>query len=150
MMPVTVKRHDAPSQCDVTSERHALTSRSYGRTDGLTETDGFRDEKISRYVTHARAGRISRFVTQVRGSAALLAALTAAAALPLSACTSTPAASCKQVMIAQLGYEFSHPNAKAAGEPAACRGVPKATLLRYATEALQQYAKTASPGVIPS
>ena len=78
-----------------------------------------------------------------------LALAAATVALSLSACTSAPAASCKQAMIAQLTYEFSHPSAKAAGEPVACRGVPKATLFRYATEALQQYAKMPYPGVTP-
>jgi hypothetical protein len=60
---VTVRRHNAPSHCDVTSERHSVVSRSYGRTDGLTETRGFRDGKIFRYVTRARASRIFRAVT---------------------------------------------------------------------------------------
>jgi hypothetical protein len=65
---VTFNRHDVTLYRDDTSERHTVTSRSYGRTDGLTETRGFRDGKIFRYVTHARAGRISRFVTQGRAS----------------------------------------------------------------------------------
>ena len=49
-------------------------------------------------------------------------------------------------MIAELTYEFSHPAAKASGEPAVCRGVPKLTLLKYATEAMQQYAKNHPQG----
>ena len=56
---VTVRRHDAPSHCDVTLKRHSIASRSYGRTDGLTETTGFRDGKKFRYVTRRRASRIS-------------------------------------------------------------------------------------------
>lgn len=61
---VTVSRHNVTPHRDDTVSRHSVTSRSYGRTDGLTETGGFRDGKIFRYVTRARAGRISRFVTQ--------------------------------------------------------------------------------------
>lgn len=57
-------RHDAPSHCDVTVNRHAVMSRSYGRTDGLTETCGFRDEKNFRYVTHARTSRIFGFAAK--------------------------------------------------------------------------------------
>lgn len=60
----SVSRHNVTPYRDATLERHSVTSRSYGRTDGLTETRGFRDGKIFRYVTHARTGRISRFVTQ--------------------------------------------------------------------------------------
>jgi hypothetical protein len=58
---VTVSRHDVTPHCDATSERHNVTSRSYGRTDGLTETGGFRDGKKFRYVTRARASRIFGF-----------------------------------------------------------------------------------------
>ena len=59
---VTVRRHDTTRYRDATSKRHSVMSRSYGRTDGLTETGGFRDEKNFRYVTRARASRIFRFV----------------------------------------------------------------------------------------
>lgn len=55
---VTVSRHDVSKYRDATSERHSVTSRSYGRTDGLTETSGFRDGKKFRYVTRRRARRI--------------------------------------------------------------------------------------------
>ena len=59
---ITASRHDAPSQCpshcDTPSDRHTVTSRSYGRTDGLTKIFGFRDGKIFRYVTRGRASRI--------------------------------------------------------------------------------------------
>lgn len=61
MMPVTMQRHDAPSRSGVTVWRQIAASRSYGRTDGLTETGGFRDEKIFRYVTRGRESQISRF-----------------------------------------------------------------------------------------
>lgn len=61
MMPVTMRRHDAPSRSDVTVARHNAASRSYGRTDGLTEIGGFRDEKNFRYVTRARASQIFGF-----------------------------------------------------------------------------------------
>jgi hypothetical protein len=57
---VTIRRHDKTSQCDVTIRRHIATSRSYERTDGLTEIRGFRDGKIFRYVTRGRAGRFFR------------------------------------------------------------------------------------------
>lgn len=54
-------RNDASSQCgphcDATLSHHTVASRSYGRTDVLTENSGFRDEKISRAVTRARAER---------------------------------------------------------------------------------------------
>ena len=59
---VTVSRHDVTPYRDATSERHSVMSRSYGRTDGLTETGGFRDGKKFRYVTHRRASRIFGFV----------------------------------------------------------------------------------------
>jgi hypothetical protein len=55
---VTVSRHDVTPYRDATSERHSVMSRSYGRTDGLTETGGFRDEYKFRYVTRRRASRI--------------------------------------------------------------------------------------------
>lgn len=55
---VTVSRHDVTPYRDATSERHSVMSRSYGRTDGLTETSGFRDGKRFRYVTRRRAGQI--------------------------------------------------------------------------------------------
>jgi hypothetical protein len=55
---VTIDRHGVTPYRDATSERHTVTSRSYGRTDGLTETSGFRDGKIFRYVTRRRAGRL--------------------------------------------------------------------------------------------
>lgn len=68
MMPVTLQRHDAPSQCDVTLKRHIATSRSYGRTDGLTKNFWFRDEKIFAAVTRGRESRISRLIEIGRAS----------------------------------------------------------------------------------
>lgn len=65
---VTIDRHNVTPYRDVTSERHAVTSRSYGRTDGLTETCGFRDEKNFRYVTRRRASRFFRFAAIGRAS----------------------------------------------------------------------------------
>jgi len=58
---VTMPRHNASTHCDASSGRHTDTSRSYGRTDGLTETGGFRDGKKFRYVTRRRASRIFGF-----------------------------------------------------------------------------------------
>jgi hypothetical protein len=58
---VTAGRHDASSHCDTLSDRHTVMSRSYGRTDGLTETGGFRDGKKFRYVTRRHASRIFGF-----------------------------------------------------------------------------------------
>ena len=55
---VTVSRHDVTPYRDGTLPRHSVLSRSYGRTDGLTETGGFRDGKKFRYVTRRRASRI--------------------------------------------------------------------------------------------
>ena len=49
------------SQCDVTDAASRCAVTMDGRTDGLTETGGFRDEKNFRYVTHARASRIFGF-----------------------------------------------------------------------------------------
>lgn len=46
------------SQCDVTDASSRSGVTMLVRTDGLTETSGFRDAKIFRYVTRARAGRI--------------------------------------------------------------------------------------------
>jgi hypothetical protein len=54
---VTISRHDVTPYRDAVSDRHNVTSRSYGRTDGLTETGGFRDGKKFRYVTRRRASR---------------------------------------------------------------------------------------------
>lgn len=54
---VTISRHSASSHCDTPFDRHTVTSRSYVRTDGLTETRGFRDGKKFRYVTRRRASR---------------------------------------------------------------------------------------------
>lgn len=58
---VTVRRHDTTRYRDAVSKRHTVTSRSYGRTDGLTETGGFRDGYKFRYVTRRRASRIFGF-----------------------------------------------------------------------------------------
>jgi hypothetical protein len=55
---VTVNRHDATSHCDVTLPHDITTSRSYGRTDGLTET--VRDASNKSF-TLATRGRITRF-----------------------------------------------------------------------------------------
>jgi hypothetical protein len=65
---VTIGRHNATSHCDTPSERHSVMSRSYGRTDGLTETGGFRDGKKFRYVTRRHASRIFDLVTIGRAS----------------------------------------------------------------------------------
>lgn len=58
---VTMPDRIVTTHCDITSGCHSGASRSYGRTDGLTETRGFRDGKKFRYVTRARASRIFRF-----------------------------------------------------------------------------------------
>ena len=65
---VTITRHSATSHCDDTQERHSVPSRSYGRTDGLTETGGFRDGRKFTAVTRRRAGRIFDLVTIGRAS----------------------------------------------------------------------------------
>lgn len=58
---ITNDRHNVTPYRDATLSRHTVTSRSYGRTDGLTETGGFRDGKNFRYVTRRRASRIFGF-----------------------------------------------------------------------------------------
>ena len=60
---VTVTRHNVSTYRDAVSKRHSVMSRSYGRTDGLTETGGFRDGKKFRYVTRRRASQIFDLVT---------------------------------------------------------------------------------------
>ena len=65
---VTVHRHDVTPYRDATSEHHSVMSRSYGRTDGLTETGGVRDGKKFRYGTRRHASRIFDFVTTGRAS----------------------------------------------------------------------------------
>ena len=57
---VTIPGHIVTTHCDSGPDRHNVSSRSYGRTDGLTETGGFRDGKIFRYVTRTRASRFLR------------------------------------------------------------------------------------------
>jgi hypothetical protein len=51
-------RHSTTSHCDVTLPRDITTSRSYGRTDGLTET--VRDASNKSF-TLATRERITRF-----------------------------------------------------------------------------------------
>ena len=51
------------SQCDVTDAASRCCVTMVVRTDGLTETSGFRDGKKFRYVTHRRARRIFDLVT---------------------------------------------------------------------------------------
>lgn len=65
---ITMRRHNASSQCDVTPDCHTVMSRSYGRTDGLTENCGFRDAKIYSYVTRVRAGQFLRIAGFGRAS----------------------------------------------------------------------------------
>jgi hypothetical protein len=52
---ITVSRHNVTPYRDDALSRHSVTSRSYGRTDGLTENCGDRDAKICGYVTRVRA-----------------------------------------------------------------------------------------------
>ena len=65
---VTNPHHNVTPYRDAALPRHSVTSRSYGRTDGLTETGGFRDGRKFTAVTRRRAGRIFDLVTIGRAS----------------------------------------------------------------------------------
>lgn len=54
------------------------------------------------------------------------------------------AAACKAAMARDYGYALAHPDVPAATEPAACKGVPAATVSRFAGEIMASV--TPSPG----
>ena len=80
-------------------------------------------------------------MTRTRIAAAIAAA---AAALALAGCGGSAAtggthtagnvAACKAAMTRDYHYALAHPDAPAATRPAACKGVPAATLARIAGE----------------
>ena len=68
---------------------------------------------------------------------ALPALLILAAALTLTACgggTAANPAACKSAMAKAYASAMASPSGAPAGEPAACKGVPAATVSRYATQ----------------
>ena len=93
--------------------------------------------------------------TRPRAAMALAAA---AAAIALAGCgstaatstsTATPApgnvAACKAAMVRDYEYALAHPDASPATRPAACKGVPGATLNRLAAEIMAGDTATATP-----
>ena len=79
-----------------------------------------------------------------------IAALAVTAALALAGCASgsthtSNVAACKAAMTRDYDYALAHPDAPAATRPAACKGVPDATLRKLAAEIMAGNTAPATP-----
>jgi outer membrane murein-binding lipoprotein Lpp len=88
----------------------------------------------------------------MRTSLKTAAAAAALAAIALAGCSSgshPDEAACKAAMTSNYAYALEHPDAPQATEPAACKGLSKATLERLVAEIMTGNTVPPSPAVTP-